>query len=145
MILPPLNKMENGDDLRTGTDDEVRERQRKDRKCACSNEDHCRHFLTYDLFEVCLALREVHSKRKCLIPVERKSLLFTTTYHDWFMPSFAGWLAVVSAQVQIFQFFFSFFFLLRKGTHIITPCFIQFEFKMKINSASRTLGYPYKC
>ena len=24
----------------------------------------CRHFLTYDLFEVCIALREVHAKRK---------------------------------------------------------------------------------
>ena len=37
----------------------------------------CRHFLTYDLFEVCIALREVHAKRKNIgtIHILRKQVL----------------------------------------------------------------------
>ena len=69
----------------------------------CKIQEKCRHFLTYDLFEVCLAFREVHAKRKLLIPVERKALLMPNTYHDWFLPSFASWLAVVSEQVCALQ------------------------------------------
>ena len=69
----------------------------------CKIQEKCRHFLTYDLFEVCLAFREVHAKRKLLIPVERKALLMPNTYHDWFLPSFASWLAVVSEQVYALQ------------------------------------------
>ena len=83
-------------------DEEKRERLRKERKCGCQDieaKQECRHFLTFDLFEVCLALREVHSKRKNLLPMERRSLQLTVTYHDWFMPPFAAWLAIVSEQV----------------------------------------------
>ena len=81
-------------------DDERRERWREERQCDCCEKDpNCRHFLTYDLFEVCLALREVYTKRKCLLPQERKSLCFSSSYHDWFIPPFAAWLAIVSEQV----------------------------------------------
>ena len=81
-------------------DDERRERWREERQCNCYEKDpNCRHFLTYDLFEVCLALREVYTKRKCLLPQERKSLCFSSSYHDWFIPPFAAWLAIVSEQV----------------------------------------------
>ena len=81
-------------------DDERRERWREERQCNCCEKDpNCRHFLTYDLFEVCLALREVYAKRKCLLPQERKSLCFSSSYHDWFIPPFAAWLAIVSEQV----------------------------------------------
>lgn len=73
---------------------------RTERKCSCVKVENCRHFLTFDLFEVCLALREVHTKRKALLPSERKTLMLTNSYHDWFMPSFAAWLAVVSEQVN---------------------------------------------
>ena len=83
-------------------DDERRERWREERQCNCCEKDpNCRHFLTYDLFEVCLALREVYAKRKCLLPQERKSLCFTASYHDWFIPPFAAWLAIVSEQVPL--------------------------------------------
>merc|ERR1719491_975166 len=84
-------------------DEEKRGRQRQERKCQCKigeNED-CRHFLTYDLFEVCIALREVHAKRKNIAPLERRSLQFSSSYHDWFMPPFAAWLAVVSEQLPL--------------------------------------------
>ena len=92
---PPMNQ-ETVEDF----DDEHRERLRAERQCNCKNEANCRHFLTYDLFEVCLALREVYAKRKCLLPQERKSLCFSSSYHDWFMPPFAAWLAIVSEQVR---------------------------------------------
>ena len=91
---------EEGKDL-DQCDDEKREKQRAERKCKCRNPKNCRHFLTYDLFEVCLALREVHSKRKLLTLLERRTLLLNSSYHDWFMPPFAAWLAVVSEQVCI--------------------------------------------
>lgn len=107
LLLPPLES--NNDEALAETDfkeasydEEKRERQRKERKCHCKkkDEDFCRHFLTFDLFEVCLALREVHGKRKNLNPLERRSLQFSSSYHDWFMPPFAAWLAVVSEQVS---------------------------------------------
>lgn len=114
LLLPPLEQKPLTSDESTSVEDETaaskedqyeddeeeRESQRRERKCGChSTDDECRHFLTYDLFEVCLAFREVHSKRKAIIPIERRSLQLNTSYHDWFMPSFAAWLAVVSEQV----------------------------------------------
>ena len=107
MLLPPLDQnddqaQKNGGEStnKVKNDDEYREKQRIERKCSCKNLGKCRHFLTYDLFEVCLAFQEVFSKRKALMPVDRKTLLLTNSYHDWFMPSFAAWLAVVSEQVR---------------------------------------------
>ena len=35
-----------------------------------------------------------------IAPLERRSLQFSSSYHDWFMPPFAAWLAVVSEQVS---------------------------------------------
>lgn len=110
LLLPPLSpsllevskgEHEEGKDL-DQCDDEKREKQRQERKCQCRQLQLCRHFLTYDLFEVCLALREVHAKRKQLTLLERRSLLLNSSYHDWFMPPFAAWLAVVSEQVKYF-------------------------------------------
>lgn len=108
LLLPPKSETESQNDLKEEDnpefnkycDEEKRERLRKERKCNCQTVANCRHFLTYDLFEVCLALREVHGKRKNLHPIERRSLQFTSSYHDWFMPPFAAWLAVVSEQVS---------------------------------------------
>ena len=45
-----------------------------------------------------------------IAPLERRSLQFSSSYHDWFMPPFAAWLAVVSEQVS------SYYFLILKST-----------------------------
>jgi hypothetical protein len=52
----------------------------------------------FNLFEVCLALREFRKHRLQLLPLERKSILFNS-FHDWFAQPFAAWLTVVAQQV----------------------------------------------
>ena len=55
-------------------------------------------FQAFNLFEVCLALREFRKHRVQLLPLERKAIMFNS-FHDWFAQPFAAWMDIVAHQV----------------------------------------------